>query len=430
METPRWNLGTKVAFRFLFIYFPLYTTEVPMQFVPISGMQHLFDKYTAMWRAIAIWLGQHVLHVQHNFSANVFNPMGGSHDTTIIYLESFSYLVFAALGTLIWSVLDRKRANYSYLHSWLMLYLRIMLAIALVNYGSYKIFPAQFPEPSLSRLVQRYGNTSPTNLLWTFMGASPVYSWFAGFVELLGALLLLIPGLATLGALMAFGALTNVLMLNFGYDVAVKLATIHWLVMAAFIMAPDIEALTNFFVLHRSAQASSEPPLFQRKWLQLAAVTLPLVFGLLFIGFRLHRSQQLAAYVENSRKSAPLYGIWLVNDFQVDGKRESDPLTDPLAWKRMIVASNTDGMIEAVAGPDRQVSLHFDTPKKAFNMTMNDRPGWTAAFNYDDRLPGMLIVSGTIDGHVIRATLQKEDDSKFLLRNRPFRWIQETADNH
>ena len=93
--------------------------------------------------------------------------------------------MFAVAGTLLWSVLDRNRPNYSCLHAWLMVYLRMILAIALINYGAVKAFPAQFPEPSLSRLLERYGNTSPTNLLWTFMGASQTYSFFAGAIELL-----------------------------------------------------------------------------------------------------------------------------------------------------------------------------------------------------------------------------------------------------
>ena len=62
-------------------------------------------------------------------------------------------------------------------------------------------------------------------------------------------------------------------------------------------------------------------------------------------------------------------------------------------------------------------------------MTMNGPPEWVAQFNYDNHLPGLLVLTGTMDGHFINATLQKEDDSKFLLKNRPFRWIQETGDN-
>ena len=177
----------------------------------------------------------------------------------------------------------------------------------------------------------------------------------------MAALLLLIPRFATLGALIALGALGNVLMLNFGYDVPVKLATIHWLLMAGFILAPDLRGLTNFFVLHRSAQEVSAPPLFRRRWLEITAIALQLAFGLLFMGFKLYR-QQHAMDVERDRKSAPLYGIWLVNSFKIDGKPDS-VVADTLAWRRMVVSSSTDGMIESTSGPDRQVLVHFDAPK-------------------------------------------------------------------
>ncbi len=286
METRTWNPATKIAFRFAFLYFVLYTAYVPLQFIPIAGLQSLFQKYDALWQKLAEWLGRDILHVQHDFTKAVFNPPGGSHDTTLIYLEALCYLLLAAMGALVWSLLDRKRPNYEYLHGWLLVYLRLVLSIAMINYGSVKIFPAQFPEPSLSRLMQRYGNSSPTNLLWTFMGTSPSYSFFAGTVELMGALLLLVPRLATLGALITIGALSNVLMLNFGYDVAVKLATIHWLLMAGFIVAPDFNRLMDFFVLNRRVEAAATRPLFQRKRLEVAAITLQLVFGFLFVSVR------------------------------------------------------------------------------------------------------------------------------------------------
>jgi uncharacterized membrane protein YphA (DoxX/SURF4 family) len=429
METVRWRLGTKIAFRFAFVYFLLYTVDVPVQFLLVVPIEQVYAKYNALWQMAVPWVAQHVLHLKHDFTIFIINPVGGSQDTVFLYVRAFCYLLLAAAVTLVWSLLDRKRANYRRLHTWLMLYLRLVLAVTMITYGGVKVFPVQFPAPSLSRLLERYGDSLPMGLLWTFMGASPGYTYFAGAVELLGGILLLVPRLATLGALVAIGAIGNVLMLNLGYDVPVKLGSIHLLLMAGFIIAPDLRRLMDFFVLNRSVEAVSPRPLFRRKWLDVTAIALQIGFGLLFLGYRLHHSEQMATRAVESRKRVPLYGIWSVDEFKVDGKAEAPELTDQHPWQRLVVESSTDGMIEPVRGSDQYVFLHFDSQKKAFSMTKSGDPYWIAEFTYENPQPDLLVLTGNMGGHPISATLHKEDESKFLLKSRGFNWTQETALN-
>ncbi len=60
----------------------------------------------------------------------------------------------------------------------------------MINYGAVKVIKAQFPNPTLDRLLQPFGDASPMGLLWTFMGASESYNIFTGAGELIGGLLL------------------------------------------------------------------------------------------------------------------------------------------------------------------------------------------------------------------------------------------------
>ena len=78
----------------------------------------------------------------------------------------------------------------------------MILGIMMINYGSVKVIPAQFPTPALSRLLERFGNASPQGMLWTSMGASQSYSFFAGLTEVMGGMLLFVPRLATLGLIL------------------------------------------------------------------------------------------------------------------------------------------------------------------------------------------------------------------------------------
>src|SRR5258708_21145416 len=108
----------------------------------------------------------------------------------------------------------------------------------MVDYGWHKIMPVQFPPPGPDRLLVAYGDSSPMGLLWTFMGASKPYVMFSGLIEVAGGLLLLFRRTSLLGGLLSAAVLTNVVLMNFCYDVPVQLYSSRLLVMAVLYVAP------------------------------------------------------------------------------------------------------------------------------------------------------------------------------------------------
>lgn len=167
-----WNPARRVAFRFAAAYFLLYLFPFPFNVVPFT---ELFFRWWDMgWAVIVKWVGLHVFGITITVMPN------GSGDTTFNYVAVFCYLVTAALAALVWSVwsvwsvLDREPASYDVLHHWLRAYLRFALAALMFSYGAVKVIQSQFPEPSLDRLIQPFGDASPIGLLWTFMGARGV----------------------------------------------------------------------------------------------------------------------------------------------------------------------------------------------------------------------------------------------------------------
>ena len=134
----------------------------------------------------------------------------------------------------------------------------------MITYGSVKVIKSQFPNPTLDRLLQPFGDASPMGLLWTFMGASESYNIFTGAGEMLGGLLLTTRRTTLLGALVCFGVMSHVAMLNFSYDVPVKLFSMHLLAMALFLMAPDLGRLARMFVLNRPVEPAVFRPLSRR----------------------------------------------------------------------------------------------------------------------------------------------------------------------
>jgi uncharacterized membrane protein YphA (DoxX/SURF4 family) len=246
-EQPKpWPLSKRVAFRFAFAFF------VPFLFGGFGGLPlppsavTVWDKVfeaviggPSMW-LVRHWLGPHVLHIQ---------PVLAGPSSPAWYMRWLVVILTAALAAAIWSVLDRRRTDYRKLHSWLCMFLRISLGGILLGFGLSKVLDVQMTM-SPSRLMQSFGSASPMGLLWTFMAGSPLYQVFTGIIETIAAVALFVPGLATLGAFTAVIAMTTVLVLDIAYNVQVKTNAANDLIMALFLLLPNMKALFDFVVLN------------------------------------------------------------------------------------------------------------------------------------------------------------------------------------
>jgi len=422
-QSPRWKLGTKIAFRFAFLYSSLYNLYIPLHllaFPPFSQINALYDSAS---NTIVHWVSRQVLHLSHDFARDYLNTSAGSKDTTFDYVQVLCFLVVAVVATVVWSLVDRRRRNYEWLYKWFIVYMRLSLAAAMIPYGAIKIFPYQFPPPTLSKMLGTYGNSSPSDLMWTFMGASHSYSVFGGALELLAGVLLVVPRLATLGALICAAAMSNVLMLNLGYDFFVKLISIHLLLMAIVILLPDALRLFDFFVLNRTVRLAPPRPLSQRIWLNRTLVGLQIAFGLLLVVHDLRRAHEIVS-LRDAGKNTPLYGVWSVDDFSVDAQPRPPLVNDPLRWQRFVVESNEGVAIQEMNGSLLYLHLHPNSLRSAFSLTRYDDPSWVAEFTYDNSSPGSLSLAGKMDGRLITIKLHREDEAKYLLKP-GFRWIQD-----
>jgi len=55
----------------------------------------------------------------------------------------FCFVTIAVIAAMVWSLLDRRRPNYT-LYAWLRLLVRYALAFTMLSYGFAKIYPLQF----------------------------------------------------------------------------------------------------------------------------------------------------------------------------------------------------------------------------------------------------------------------------------------------
>src|SRR5690349_17409509 len=313
-DTAAWTPATRIAFRFCVLYFGLYVllSQMLAGMLPIPKFRIPVLGEKPPVAPLAIWVGNHLLGVKPTVHPS------GSGDTLFDWTLAFTLILLAAIGTVVWSIARRETTRYPRLHKWFRLFLRVALGTTMFTYGFAKVFPLQMPTVFLSRLLEPYGDFSPMGVIWYSIGASPGYERFIGSAEVLGGLLLLLPGLTLIGALVTFAVTVGVWMVNMTYDVPVKLFAFHLVLMSIVLIAPDARRLVNWFVLNRPVVPDSAPrygPSVRSHRIWIAA---QLVFLVWALGLEIKGGIEGWKTYGGGAPKSPLYGIWDVDSMSIN----------------------------------------------------------------------------------------------------------------
>jgi hypothetical protein len=298
----------------------------------------------------------------------------------------------------------------------------------MIAYGAYKVIKSQFPYPSLTQLAVPYGDSSPMGLLWRFMGYSPAYNLFTGLGELVGGVLLFFRRTTIAGALLLVIVLSNVVLLNYAYDVPVKLYSSNLLAMALFLLAPDVRRLFDFLFRNRAVPAAPARRLFRAKLLNLAADGLKL--ALLAFALYTTLSQSLQAHRGRELAARPsLYGTWETEEFLRNGVALPALLSDSVRWRAAIVDRGGIFAVRSMSDAVQVWRLAEDTAARTITLTapQDSTRRWVLAFERPD--PERLVLSGSLAADTVRVTLRYRDPSGALLASRGYRWINERPFN-
>jgi uncharacterized membrane protein YphA (DoxX/SURF4 family) len=289
-----WTWWQRVLFRFAAFFWPYVCLFSPSVLLQVTTLGPWINRWILPWTVFTLqrwpesletWFVTHIFHLT-GISATRHPTSSG--DTARDWIGILSLLVFAAIGAAIWTAISEWgiarrgwRKDYRTLYAWLLLVVRYTLASVLLSYGISKVFDLQFSPPDVQVLNERYGDSSPMRLLWTFVGSSVPYTIFSGVAEVVPGLLLLFRRTAVLGALIASAVMLNVVLLNFCYDVPVKLYSTVYLLMALFLLLPDMWSLFQFFVGRRDTRLRGAWLRYpERKSFRMACYCLQvLVFG-------------------------------------------------------------------------------------------------------------------------------------------------------
>jgi hypothetical protein len=422
-----WSLSKKIGCRFSFVYFGLYCVAngILAALFVIPDFRHaLFvPAVMTLWpmRQIIFWTATHLFHVTHP----LIYTGSGSGDKTFDWIAAFILLFVALVATGIWSLLDRRRANYTELYKYFRLFIRFALASEMLLYGTIKIFPNQMPFPFLTRWVEPFGNFTPMGVLWNSIGAAPAYERFAGCAETLGGILLTIPRTTTFGALICLADLIQIFMLNMTYDVPVKLFSFHLILMALFILAPELLRLMFFFFSQNVVGPSTQMQIFRTRRANKIAFAAQVVFGLYLLGTYSYLAR-LAWYANGGgRARSEFYGIWDVDQLSIDGQVRPPIVTDNTRWRRLIFDFQTSVNFQRMDDSFAGYGAAINSNDKTIVLGKSDDPNWKAKFTFERPAKNELIFDGEMDQHNVRLQLKLTDLDKYALANGKFHWIAE-----
>ncbi|MFC1222797.1 hypothetical protein ACFE6N_03250 [Pedobacter sp. BG31] len=414
-----WNIYKKISFRFFFLLLSLFIIlNNNGAFTLLSSILQLPN---LVLHDFIPWFSKHIIHYHYDFTIYT----NGSGDTSYDWILLLFIFLVSVIGSIIWSVLDRKRKSYHAAYYWLVVLVRFYLAFTLILYGAIKVIKLQFPDPSLMRLLQPFGDASPMGLAWTFLGFSKGYNIFMGIIEV-SAILLLFRRTVVIGAFLSLAATVHVMAMNYFFDVPVKLLSTALVVMCLFILAPHFLKLYRFFIKYESQQLEQMyRPEFKKKWLYYTAYGVKYLYiaaSLLFLISSL--IDQRKTYGSAAPKPF-MYGIYNVEHMRFKGKILEPLTTDSTRWKQLIINYPGYARIKKMNDSTANFTTVFDQAKKILVLKSTDKDSAKYVLNYIITGKDKLTLSGLTEKDSISVSFKRKDLKDFKLINRRFHWISE-----
>lgn len=233
------------------------------------------------------------------------------------------------------------------------------LALQLFRYGWDKVFKHQFYQPEPNILFTPLGDLDKDILYWTVMGRSYSFSVFGGLMEIIPAILLLFRPTRLLGAIIAFGVMLQVVMINMGFDITVKCLSSFLLLLSSFLIYPHIPQLIAFFLKGKPAQLSFSDSLpfpkyptklyFLLKYSLVALILLETLYPFLLSN----------NWNDDKATRQPYHGAYQVENFWLNG--ESLSCENTKTWKRVFFHRKSYFIIQNQQDKMQDYACDFDT---------------------------------------------------------------------
>jgi len=324
-----------------------------------SGGQHPSETEKPPEKRNDAWWSSFALRWALLFSLfNYYDPLRwlqlnrpGTHIASVSWLAAhifglqippgFWELSADALGVIpfafIWTIFDRRNRINRVLRELLHLMVRYSLAAGMIQYGADKVIGDQgTPQPAPLEWIRPLGEISTREFMWTWLGYSPSFQFFAGVNESLGGLLLFFRRTTLLGALLVLPVTIYVTVLDLTFNVGPVAARATFFAVAAFyLVAREWRRLARVFVFRKP----TAPPLQTRLWSsrRLALARRGLWIVVVAVIFRTYVVRHFRENADIGQTPSALYGAYRVERFVQDGRVLPAEASDAERWREVAI---------------------------------------------------------------------------------------------
>ena len=355
-------------------------------------------------------------------SKNIFGqPRADTYvhsDTMAMYVLVFLLFVMAVIISLVlmqikkWILWQDK--VFAFIYSLLCYY----LALQLLKYGLDKVFKNQFYLPEPNTLYTPLGRIPKDLLYWSSMGTSYFYNVFLGSLEALAALFILIKRTRLVGLLLSLFIMVNVVAVNFGFDISVKLFSLLLLFLTLYLLAPWMKSLYEFFFTHRAVSgkrsAGCSVLISNRflsaslKWFAAGVIFLETFYPFIKTG-----------NFNGDKAARPnMHGAYEVTQY-IAGSDTMEPVHFPV--KRFFIHRNSYMIFQDREDEMTDYKLSYDIDKYEYVLTDYQFHKTSIHFNYN-RSDSVLILQYSGDGKAYQITGKALDWRKLPAVRTNFHW--------
>jgi hypothetical protein len=394
----------QTAFKFQLIFVGLFILSVPFKHGVLPNWGSFFNPLT---EGLTQWIGDKILGLQHTYTAALMS------DSTGFYVYSGFLMLFALQIALVWQAVRPKQLKES-IKYWFSVLMSYYLSLHLMAYGTSKIFKVQFFLPEPNTLYTPLGELSPDILFWSTMGSAYGYTVFSGLLEIIPALLLLFRKTRALGALIAMAVMTNVVAINFGFDISVKLFSSFLLLLSILILLPYFKVFYQFFILQKVSQLHApKVDLPKKYYLSSKFILLSLIVLNAFLPYI-----QTQNFNDDTASRPFLHGAYLVEDFNWDHQKIDACLDEKTRWHRIFIHRRGYFIIQNMQGKFQDFKLSVSNNQ----LLLTDYQNQEHKLHFEYNQQQELSLNGKINGYLVKLNATSLDWEALPLIKAPFHW--------
>ena len=383
---------------------------------------------------ISLQFPYHVLPDIGKFTSTLFEMLrtwlgGGAgdlvSDSRAMYLHTFLLILISTMGGTVSFYLDKDGRHYTRIKYWFRIAIAWYLSLQLFKYGFDKLFKHQFYLPEPNTLFTPLGYLSRDILYWSTIGASYSYNVFMGLLEIIPACFLLFKRTRLFGALIAMAVMLNVLMINLGFDISVKLYSAFLLLLSGIIIAPDIKRLYSVLVADKAYEPKVvKPSIDSPRWIIISAIAKSLVIGLIL--FECLYIYVITGNFNDDRAARPyLHGAYDVTFLKRNKATHTSSIGDWGRLKRIFIHRRGYFITQYENDAMQDYKLINDLEMGRLNLEQYNGSNIVFDYRYSEK-DSLLRLKGLVGTDSIEIVAKQVDLKKLPLMQGEFHWtVQE-----